>query len=632
MKEALQTRDEAQSVMESQNEIASRVKASNSLSAELDAQWKDFQAKFDNLFDLAANALKGNLGGGQRGLRAPELISESVVAQILRRSKRLVVLTGAGISAESGIPTFRGADGYWTVGSENYRPQELATWEKFDEMPLELWRWYQYRWGICREAKPNPGHAALVELEGLVQNGLDLVTQNIDGLHLEAGSSSQRLFEIHGRIDEMRCDERCDGACLHKLDLNDPKNFEKARKTVEKTPLPAKKEAEEKLPLCKACGKRQRPKILWFDECYNEAFFRSNSALEAGKAADVLLIIGTQLTTGLPSRMVSTAREQGTLIVRMDPEADLSEPSNAGMLLSKGKSGELLPRIVKELKSLLLEPLYAPLQDLKLVLTEDSRDSSKPTAAATRRGASKGGRTDSGGGPMKATSSSPSKAQTRLSAAPPLAPSSRSQSRSSTGPTIATAAASASSSSSSSLPRPSPPLSSSLSSSAPVGFFVYGTLRPDDDSGAGWTKSFQEGLQGQAARLFGASLYVGNYPELVLEKTCCSVRGVLLTPSVGQGQAAKAVGAAKAKAKAKAGCKAPLEAAASFESVMTQKLADADQIEGYPDLYDRAVVNVTLSEGGQVVPAYVYHRTGCIDRESKPRIYDGDWMSRIRKS
>merc|ERR1719424_1412206 len=90
--------------------------------------------------------------------RPAEFVDELRVAQLHRRSQKVVMLTGAGVSAESGIPTFRGADGYWTVGSENFTPQEMATWKKFNEMPEELWRWYQQRWGIFRRASPNAGH------------------------------------------------------------------------------------------------------------------------------------------------------------------------------------------------------------------------------------------------------------------------------------------------------------------------------------------------------------------------------------------------------------------------------------------------------------------------------------------
>ena len=119
----------------------------------LDAKWEEFKAKFDALNRMAVEKIMGLGGSSTSDLRPASRISSARVAQVLRRSQNLVVLTGAGISAESGIPTFRGADGFWTVGSKHYQPQELATWEKYNEMPAELWRWYQYRWGICRKAK-----------------------------------------------------------------------------------------------------------------------------------------------------------------------------------------------------------------------------------------------------------------------------------------------------------------------------------------------------------------------------------------------------------------------------------------------------------------------------------------------
>merc|ERR1719359_2796725 len=317
-------------------------------------------------------------------LPAPRVVDETMVAQILHRSKNVVVLTGAGVSAESGIPTFRGSDGFWTVGSENYRPQELATWEKFNEMPEELWRWYQYRWGICRKAKPNSGHFALAELESLVQGDFTLVTQNIDGLHLEAGSDRQRLHEIHGRIDEMRCDDRIEGACLHGVDLNDEDNYAKARETLMKTPAPAKKEKDEFLPCCPKCGVRQRPKILWFDESYNEAIYGYRSVQDATQACDVLLIIGTQLTTGLPSNMLRTALSTGATIIKMDTIVDLEDERSAGMLHVKGRSGEVLPRILSELRMLRKEPQLAPLAELPELPTLLAMNAQMPNASRSK--------------------------------------------------------------------------------------------------------------------------------------------------------------------------------------------------------------------------------------------------------
>src|ERR1700690_5389 len=110
---------------------------------------------------------------------------------------RVLVLTGAGISAERGIPTFRGSDGYWVVGSKNYMPEEMATRQMFRSHPEEVWRWYLYRFGACRHAEPNLAHRALVDLEASLCDRFTLVTQNIDGLHRRAGSSVERTYSIH---------------------------------------------------------------------------------------------------------------------------------------------------------------------------------------------------------------------------------------------------------------------------------------------------------------------------------------------------------------------------------------------------------------------------------------------------
>src|SRR5690606_22392762 len=117
----------------------------------------------------------------------------------------LLFLTGAGISAESGIPTFRGPEGYWRVGSTNYRPEELATFAAYSAMPDVVWGWYLYRRGVCRAASPGPGHMALARAEEVLGDGFHLITQNVDGLHLRAGNSPERTYAIHGMIDFFRC-------------------------------------------------------------------------------------------------------------------------------------------------------------------------------------------------------------------------------------------------------------------------------------------------------------------------------------------------------------------------------------------------------------------------------------------
>jgi NAD-dependent protein deacetylases, SIR2 family len=122
------------------------------------------------------------------------------IARRLESGGRLTVMSGAGISAESGIPTFRGTEGYWTVGSRVYHPQEMATRAMFDRSPREVWRWYLYRMGVCRQAAPNAGHRAVVDLERLLGERFTLITQNVDGLHLRAGSSPGRALQIHGNV------------------------------------------------------------------------------------------------------------------------------------------------------------------------------------------------------------------------------------------------------------------------------------------------------------------------------------------------------------------------------------------------------------------------------------------------
>ena len=134
-------------------------------------------------------------------------------ADLLRRIREsegpLVFLTGAGISAESGIPTFRGPEGFWRVGSRNYHPQEMATARAFSSMPDEVWRWYLHRRGVCRAAAPNAAHQALVQLDERLGERFRLVTQNVDGLHLRAGGDPARIYQIHGNIDLAAA---CEGA------------------------------------------------------------------------------------------------------------------------------------------------------------------------------------------------------------------------------------------------------------------------------------------------------------------------------------------------------------------------------------------------------------------------------------
>lgn len=248
----------------------------------------------------------------------------TVLAAARDRSGPLVVLTGAGIAAESGIPTFRGADGYWQIGSRHYRPQELATLTAFSAWPAEVWGWYLYRRGICRAAEPNAAHHALVDLERARGDDFVLVTQNVDGLHLRAGNSPERTWQIHGNLHWFRCSADC-GAARQPIPDALPLAWERGR-------IPTA--AERQLLRCKACGADGRPHVLWFDECYDEDHYRADSALRVVRRAALLLIVGTSGSTTLPLRMAQAAAERDVPVLVVD-----LEPGVFGALAGRCRHG-----------------------------------------------------------------------------------------------------------------------------------------------------------------------------------------------------------------------------------------------------------------------------------------------------
>ncbi len=198
--------------------------------------------------------------------------------------RRVVVMTGAGVSAESGIPTFRGAGGLW----KNFRPEELATPEAFARDPLLVWEWYEWRRSLIRAASPNAAHVALACFERDVEGscGYALVTQNVDGLHPRAGS--RRLIEIHGNIFRARCVR--EGT---RREFPDP---------------PA-----ELPPRC-ACGSLLRPDVVWFGEPIDLIA----DAMSEASAADVMLVIGTSGTVYPAAGLVSLVR--GGLTIEINPD------------------------------------------------------------------------------------------------------------------------------------------------------------------------------------------------------------------------------------------------------------------------------------------------------------------------
>jgi NAD-dependent deacetylase len=199
------------------------------------------------------------------------------------QKKTIAVLTGAGISAESGIPTFRGSDGLW----KNYCAEDLATPQAYAKNPLLVWEWYKLRFERVMKAEPNAAHYALATLAKEKQ--LTLVTQNVDGLHERAGSSN--ILELHGNITKSRC-EHC-----NRLDTLKP-GFK----------IP---------PLCSRCASRARPNVVWFGETLPQAVFQQ--AIEAFTTCDLALIIGTSGVVEPAASLARLAKQQGAVVVEINP-------------------------------------------------------------------------------------------------------------------------------------------------------------------------------------------------------------------------------------------------------------------------------------------------------------------------
>ena len=264
---------------------------------------------------------------------------KNLLREFAQSPTRITVLTGAGISAESGIPTFRGPEGYWTAGAKEYHPQEMATFRMFSEQPFEVWNWYLYRMGICERAVPNPGHLAFAELENSLPGNFTLITQNVDNLHIRAGSSLENTYQIHGNIFYVRCQAECGEGILPL-----PEGLKTKGKGEELS------EEEKSLLVCPRCGKLLRPHVLWFDESYNEVYYRFQSSLTVASQTDLLLTVGTSGATNLPNQVAWLVHQnQGTIIdinIERNPFSELAERSRGGAFI-QGASSAVLPEIVE---------------------------------------------------------------------------------------------------------------------------------------------------------------------------------------------------------------------------------------------------------------------------------------------
>ena len=236
------------------------------------------------------------------------------VADVVATARHCIVFTGAGISAESGIPTFRGAGGLW----ERHRPEELATPEAFARDPELVWRWYRWRQEVVYRAEPNPGHRAIAELEalGVVKA---VITQNVDGLHQRAGSRD--VVELHGSLWRARC-VRC--GAVYRLD-----------KPVEEIP-----------PRCPRCGGLLRPDVVWFGEPLPQDAWER--AVELASRSDAVLVVGTSGVVYPAAYIPRIAKDHGAVVVEVNVEESAVTPIADFFL--RGKAGEVLPRLVEEVK------------------------------------------------------------------------------------------------------------------------------------------------------------------------------------------------------------------------------------------------------------------------------------------
>ncbi len=264
------------------------------------------------------------------------------LADFYSKSRKLTILTGAGLSADSGIPTFRDEDGFWSVGSVNYMPEEMGTYKMYLDKPLEVWKWFLYRHTICSKALPNIGHFAIKELEDIFADRFKLITQNVDGLHFKAGTSREKTYLIHGTLEKTRCGKECSTDLYSFPEILLKKGQELTREQIETLK-------------CKKCGHFLRPHVLWFDERYNEKYFKLDSSMRTAKETGLLLIIGTSGATNLPQRIVeSVLSRQGIIIDINLKENYFSEIANKkknGYALT-GKSSDILPEFVEIFKKL----------------------------------------------------------------------------------------------------------------------------------------------------------------------------------------------------------------------------------------------------------------------------------------
>jgi NAD-dependent deacetylase len=228
----------------------------------------------------------------------------------LWRARHVAVLSGAGISAESGVPTFRGEGGLW----RQFRAVDLATPEAFSRDPKLVWEFYNWRRELIGPLSPNPGHLALTQIENRVPK-FTLITQNIDGLHKKAGS--RNIIELHGNLWKVRCT-----------------NCETVTEDL-RTPLP-------ELPACESCGSLLRPHVVWFGEMLEPQVI--DAAYKAISDCDLMIVVGTSGTVQPAASMGMQAKRNGASVAEINLES--TPYSDVYNISISGKSGEILPLLL----------------------------------------------------------------------------------------------------------------------------------------------------------------------------------------------------------------------------------------------------------------------------------------------
>lgn len=247
--------------------------------------------------------------------------------ELVEQAERIVVLTGAGVSAESGLPTFRGSEGLW----KSHRPEELATPEAFRRDPCTVWEWYQWRRSLVADCAPNPAHLALARLALRVPGRTTLVTQNVDGLHHRAARTATETtdrsasdaypLEVHGAIHRDRC-----SSC----DLRDER------------PAPVDSTSVDSLPRCPECDSLMRPDVVWFGEMLDPGVI--GAAMDAAREADLCLVVGTSAVVHPAASVPEVTRQGGGDVVEINLEP--TPVTSYAAVSFRAEAGKLVPRVV----------------------------------------------------------------------------------------------------------------------------------------------------------------------------------------------------------------------------------------------------------------------------------------------